>query len=159
MLSPIDVFSGGPAVAGQPLMARRIGGFVLDVLFVFLAAGLLLALAAWLVPEPAKPYLESAIAPAVFVSFVLASVLLSTPPGQRIVGLKVTRLDRSEPSLWQRFLRPIAGVLTLLSLGIGFLWAARSPRHQAVHDIISRTLVLRRDAVEPTRDKARIAPH
>jgi hypothetical protein len=26
----------------------------------------------------------------------------------------------------------------------GFFWAARSPRHQAPHDMITRTLVLRR---------------
>lgn len=153
-LSPIDVFSGGLAVAGQPLMARRIGGFVLDLLLALLAATLLLAPAAWLIPGPAMPYLESAIVPAMLVYFLLTSVLLGTPPGQRFVGLKVTRLDRSEPTLGQRFLRPIAGFLTLMSFGIGFLWAARSPRHQAVHDIIARTLVLRRSTVEPTVDKA-----
>jgi len=51
-LSPIDVFSGGLAVAGQPLMARRIGGFVLDLLLALLAAALLLVPAVWLIPGP-----------------------------------------------------------------------------------------------------------
>jgi uncharacterized RDD family membrane protein YckC len=60
------------------------------------------------------------------------------------MGLRVTRLDRSQPSRWQKLLRPIAASLSLLTFGIGFLWAVRSPRHQAVHDIITRTLVLRR---------------
>ncbi len=146
-LSPIDLFSGDLAVLGQPLLARRTGGFVLDSLFAAVAVGLLLVPAAWVSPESSRVYLDSAIVPMVLVYFVLAGVVLGTPPGQRIVGLKVTQLNRAEPSFWQRFFRPIAGVVTVLSLGMGFLWAARSPRHQAVHDMITRTLVLRRGSV------------
>jgi uncharacterized RDD family membrane protein YckC len=143
-LSPITFFTGGLAVAGQPLTPRRFAAFLLDLSIAALASGLLLALTYWLLPEPAMQYVDRAMMPAMFVYFLLTSVLLGTTPGQRILGLKVTRLDRSGPSLGQRLLRPIAGLLTLLSLGIGFLWAARSPRHQAVHDSITRTLVLRR---------------
>jgi uncharacterized RDD family membrane protein YckC len=154
-LSPIDLFSGDLAVVGQPLLARRTGGFVLDLVFATVAGGLILGPVAWLGPESARVYVDGAIAPALLVYFVLAGVLLSTPPGQRIMGLKVTRLNRTEPSLWQRFFRPIAGLVTVMSLGMGFLWAARSPRHQAVHDIITRTLVLRRGTFEanPQRPK------
>ncbi len=147
ILSPIDLFSGDLAVLGQPLLARRAAAFALDLLFAALAAGLLLMPVAWVVPESASRYLDAAIVPTMLAYFVVASVLLGTPPGQRIMGLKVTRLNRTEPSRWQRFFRPIAGLVTLLSLGMGFLWAARSPRHQAVHDIITRTLVLRRGSV------------
>ena len=147
-LSPIDVFSGGLAVLGHPLLARRFAGFVVDFFFGAIAAALLLVPLAWIVPEmvPGEP--DSAIVPALLLYFVLASVSLGSTPGQRMVGLKVTRLNRAEPSLWQRLLRPIAALVTVLSLGIGFLWAARSPRHQAVHDIITRTLVLRRSTLE-----------
>jgi uncharacterized RDD family membrane protein YckC len=160
-LSPIDLFSGDLAVVGQPLLARRTGGFVLDLVFAAVAVGLILVPVAWVVPESARVYVDGAIAPALLVYFLLAGVLLSTPPGQRIMGLKVTRLNRTEPSLWQRFFRPIAGVVTVMSLGMGFLWAARSPRHQAVHDIITRTLVLRRGTFEanPQRPKTLDATH
>jgi uncharacterized RDD family membrane protein YckC len=147
ILSPIDLFSGDLAVLGQPLLARRATAFALDLLFATLATGLLLVPVAWVIPESARGYLDATIAPTMLACFVVASVLLGTPPGQRIMGLKVTRLNRTEPSRWQRFFRPIAGLVTLLSLGMGFLWAARSPRHQAVHDIITRTLVLRRGRV------------
>jgi uncharacterized RDD family membrane protein YckC len=147
-LSPIDVFSGGLAVAGQPLLARRVGSFGLDLLFGGIAAALLLVPLAWLLPEAAQVYLQSVIVPALLIYFVLASGLLGTTPGQRLMGLKVTRLNRSEPSPWQRFLRPIACLVSLLSLGAGILWAVRSPRHQAVHDTITRTLVLRRSVLE-----------
>jgi uncharacterized RDD family membrane protein YckC len=155
-LSPIDLFSGDLAVLGQPLLVRRTGAFVLDLLFATLAAGLLLVPVSWVVPESARVYLDATIVPTLLVCFVVASVLLGTPPGQRIMGLKVTQLNRTEPSRWQRFFRPIAGLVTLLSLGMGFLWAARSPRHQAVHDIITRTLVLRRGTfgANPQREAA-----
>jgi uncharacterized RDD family membrane protein YckC len=147
-LSPIDLFSGGLAVRGQPLLLRRIGGFALDFLFAGITAWLLLGTLAWLAPEFANEYLDYAGFSALLSYFVIASIVLSTTPGQRIMALKVTQLNRSEPSLRQRLLRPIAGLISLLSIGVGFLWAARSPRHQAVHDIITRTLVLRRGSFE-----------
>jgi len=87
---------------------------------------------------------ENAIVPAILIYFVLTGTLLGTTPGQRLMGLIVTRLERSPPSRGQRFLRPIAALVTVLTFGAGFFWAARSPRHQAVHDLITRTLVLRR---------------
>ena len=96
-LSPIDLFTGGLAVAGQPLVLRRIAGFVLDFLILAPVLGALVALQAVLLPE--STYLESAVGFAPLVYFVVVSVTLATSPGQRIAGLKVTRLDRSPPSL------------------------------------------------------------
>ena len=125
-LSPIDIFTGRLAVAGQPLTARRIGAFALDFLIPAPALLLLLALAATWVPESAKARLESAFGPVLLVYFVLTNTLVDVTPGQRILAQWVTRLDRSEPSGWQMFLRPIASVLTL---GIGFLRATSAPRH------------------------------
>lgn len=144
-LSPIDVFSGGLAVAGQPLLGRRFCAFLVDLLIAAPAAALLLALAAWAQQDAAaiSIYVQSALGPAIACYFLLASVVLTTTPGQRIMGLEVTRLDRSAPSMAQRLLRPVAALLAFLTFGISFLWAARPPRHQAVHDIITRTLVLR----------------
>lgn len=144
-LSPIDMFSGGLAVAGQPLLARRFLAFLIDLSIAGFAAVLLLGIAAWLSAAPLGTYLQSGVGPAVLLYFALTAIALGSTPGQRLTGLQVTRLDRSQPSRWQRLLRPIAALLTLLTFGIGFLWAARKPRHQAVHDIITRTLVLRRD--------------
>ena len=143
ILSPIDVFSGGLAVAGQPLTARRFCGFVIDLLIAGVAGAALLALAAWTMRESVVIDPQSVIAPVMLLYLVVTSLALGTTPGQRLMGLRVTRLDRSEPSRWQKLLRPLAASLTLVTFGIGFFWAARSPRHQAVHDIITRTLVLR----------------
>ena len=150
ILSPIDVFTGGLAVAGQPLLAKRFCAFVIDLLIAALGATPVLAFAAWLLGADTLMLLQGLIVPAILLYFVLIGVALVTTPGQRLMGLQVTRLDRSRPSRWQRILRPVAALITLSTLGVGFLWAARSPRHQAVHDLITRTLVLRRGSVEAT---------
>lgn len=147
--SPIEFFTGGLAVAGERLTLRRFAAFLLDLAIAALIAGVLgvlLAATHSLIPEPAQEYAESTLPIVMFVYFLLTSLALGTTPGQRLLKLKVTRLDRSPPSLGQRFVRPIAGLLSVLSMGIGFFWAARSPRHQAVHDSITRTLVLRKAA-------------
>ncbi|HUL64130.1 MAG TPA: RDD family protein [Burkholderiaceae bacterium] len=155
-LSPIDVFSDGPAVAGQPLLARRFAAFVLDVVFAVPLTGVLFLLTERALPESVLEYLPGAILLAVFE---LASIVLGTTPGQRVLGLKVTRLDRSKPSRWQRVLRPIAGLLSLPTLGVGFVWAVKSPRYQALHDTITRTLVMRRSPVEAAGDNVKVAQH
>lgn len=144
ILSPIAVFSGGFAVAGQPLMARRFCGFLIDAIIAAAIAACVLALAAWVLAESVVVTFESAIVPLMLLYFFVTGAALGTTPGQRLAGLKVTRLDRSQPSRAQKLLRPVAASLNLLTFGVGFLWTARSPRHQAVHDIITRTLVLRR---------------
>jgi len=144
ILSPIAVFSGGFSVAGQPLMARRFCGFLIDAIIAAAIAACVLALAAWVLAESVVVTFESAIVPLMLLYFFVTGAALGTTPGQRLAGLKVTRLDRSQPSRAQKLLRPVAASLNLLTFGVGFLWTARSPRHQAVHDIITRTLVLRR---------------
>jgi len=158
-LSPIDFFSGGLAVVGQPLMVRRFIGFALDFVIASVAALLFQMLVAGLVPELSKTQEEFAFLAGMMLYFELTSVLLGATPGQRMMGLTVTRLDRSKPTVWDRFLRPIAGLLSLFSLGIGFLWAAKPPRYQAIHDIITRTLVLRRGTFEAAAGKAKSTQH
>ena len=145
-LSPIDMFTGGYAVAGQPLLGRRFRAFLIDLSIAGSVAALVLGVAAWLLDETFAAFVETMLGPAILGYFGLASVALGTTPGQRLMRLKVTRLDRTPPSRWQNRLRPLAMLVTLLTFGIGFLWAARSPRHQAVHDLITRTLVLRRES-------------
>jgi uncharacterized RDD family membrane protein YckC len=76
--------------------------------------------------------------------FAVTTALLGGSPGQRLLGLEVLRLDRSKPTTLHNLLRPVAVSLSMLSFGIGFLWAAKRPRHQALQDRITSTLVVRR---------------
>jgi uncharacterized RDD family membrane protein YckC len=128
---------------GQPLTARRIVGFAIDLLITMLSSALALLLLGALAPQ-LESYAEVAFTSALLVYFLLTSALPGATPGQRVMGLTVTQLDRSAPTLWQRLPRPVAGILGVASFGSGFFWAVRAPRHQATHDILTRTLVLRR---------------
>jgi len=95
-LSPIDFFSGGLAVVGQPLMVRRFIGFALDFVIASVTALLFQMLVAGLVPELSKTQEEFAFLAGMMLYFELTSVLLGATPGQRMMGLKVTRLNRRE---------------------------------------------------------------
>jgi uncharacterized RDD family membrane protein YckC len=143
-LSPIQFFTGGLAVAGQPLTTRRLGAFLLDVLFALPGVFVLMLAVRLLMPAATSEVLDYVITPGLLAYFLIASALLGATPGQRLLGLRVTRLDRTAPSIWQRLLRPLTSLLTVFTLGIGFFWAARRPRYQAPQDMITRTLVLRR---------------
>jgi len=66
-------------------------------------------------------------------------------PGKRLLGLQVVDDDGQPPGLVRSALRNAAGLLSWLSLNIGHLLAARGPRHQALHDRIAGTRVVRRD--------------
>lgn len=64
-------------------------------------------------------------------------------PGKRAVGLQVIDDDGEPPGFVRAALRQAAGVLSWVSLNIGHLMAARAPRHQALHDRIAGTRVVR----------------
>jgi len=66
-------------------------------------------------------------------------------PGKRAVGLWVIDDDAQPPGLVRACLRQAAGVLSWLSFNIGHLMAAHAPRHQALHDRIAGTRVVRDD--------------
>jgi uncharacterized RDD family membrane protein YckC len=141
ILSPIDLYTGGLAVAGQPLMTRRIGSFLIDLPILFLPT-LLFNSSEWLV---------TALSVAGFVAyFFLTTTLIGGSVGQKLLGLKVIRLDRSKPYAWQSLLRPVISLLSLAFLGIGFLWAVKPPRYQAVQDRITRTIIVKRRSLDPT---------
>ena len=143
LLSPIDLYTGGLAIAGQPLMARRIGSFLIDLPLLLVTASPFLLIG----PE----WLATPLIAAVFVAyFFLTTVLMGGSPGQRLLGLEVIGLDRSKPTVWQSLLRAVAGLVGAGFFGIGFLWAARHPRYQAVQDRLTRTLIVKRRSLDPT---------
>jgi len=64
--------------------------------------------------------------------------------GKRIVGIKVTDLDGHRISLGRAILRYLARLLSMGSFYVGFLIAAFTERKQALHDIITKCLVVNR---------------
>ena len=64
--------------------------------------------------------------------------------GMRILGMKVVPSDgRPEVTYVDALIRRAMMIVGSLALMLGFLWAAWSPRRQAWHDSVARTLVVR----------------
>jgi uncharacterized RDD family membrane protein YckC len=78
--------------------------------------------------------------------------LAGRTPGMALLGLRVVGTD-SRPLSWG------AAVLRAVALAvfpIGFLWCVVDRRHQAVHDKLARTLVIRIPQAAPYRTTHRV---
>jgi uncharacterized RDD family membrane protein YckC len=60
-------------------------------------------------------------------------------PGMRFAGLRLVDFDGRKPDREQRGIRQIAGVLSLLSAGLGLVWALVDEENLTWHDHISKT--------------------
>ena len=75
-------------------------------------------------------------------SFVSSSMMAT--PGKRLFGLYVTDDQGRRLDIGRALGRHVAGILSWLTLGIGFLMIAYSDRKQALHDHKAGTLVRRK---------------
>ena len=62
--------------------------------------------------------------------------------GQRVMGLRVVRLDGRRLGFWLSLVRWIGCQVCILTLGIGFLWVLGDNRRMGWHDKLARTCVL-----------------
>ena len=62
--------------------------------------------------------------------------------GQRVMGLRVVRLNGRRPGFWLSLVRWIGCQVCILTLGIGFLWVLVDNRRMGWHDKLARTCVL-----------------
>ncbi len=92
-----------------------------------------------------------AIAVAVLDLGVLAGLTGKTI-GKWATGLRIQRTNGADPGLGRALLRHFVGYpLSFLTIGIGFLLAALSPRGRALHDLIADTVVVREVSLPPPR--------
>lgn len=68
-------------------------------------------------------------------------------PGKLALGLLVTDLQTQPLSFLRALLRQISKLLSVLSLGIGFLMAGFTARKQTLHDMVASSLVLKNPRV------------
>jgi uncharacterized RDD family membrane protein YckC len=80
-------------------------------------------------------------------------------PGMSLMGLRLVRTNGSRVRLATALLRMLAGILTALTLGAGYLLILVSPRRQALHDRLAGTLMLQARAARPPKPSAPDAPH
>lgn len=71
--------------------------------------------------------------------------------GKRVLGLYVQTEEGTTLTRGRAIGRYCGKFLSGFTLGIGYLIAAFTPRKQALHDLIVRSVVLRRSGVEPAR--------
>jgi len=60
-------------------------------------------------------------------------------PGMRFAGLRLVDFDGRRPDREQRGIRQVAGLLSLLSAGLGLVWALVDEENLTWHDHISKT--------------------
>lgn len=64
--------------------------------------------------------------------------------GQRLVGIKIIRADGAALGYRRIILRHLIGYpLSLIFLGLGFLWVALDPKQRGWHDRLAGTLVVK----------------
>jgi uncharacterized RDD family membrane protein YckC len=143
-----DPATGSPTPAG---LLRRLGAMLYDALLVL---ALLMVVTALLLPltggeaialhrHPVLEYAYRLVLLAVVVGF---NGLFWTRSGQTL-GMASWRLrvEREDGRLlgWRDVLRRLAwAVVSLLPLGLGYLWVLFDPQSRAWHDRLSRTRVI-----------------
>lgn len=63
--------------------------------------------------------------------------------GKRIIGIEVTDLNGKRMSFLHALLRNLAKIISSIPLCIGYLLAAFTPRKQALHDMLTKSMVVR----------------
>lgn len=69
-------------------------------------------------------------------------------PGSRAVGLRLVRFDGQDPTAVQRWLRLLAGLVSLAAGGAGYLWILFEEEQLGWHDSVSSTFPTPRVHVE-----------
>ncbi len=64
-------------------------------------------------------------------------------PGMMAFSLRIVGYDGKRISFRRAVGRGLAAILSILTVGIGFLMIAFTPRKQALHDYIARTLIVK----------------
>ena len=81
----------------------------------------------------------AAFALLLFFYKLLACLRAGRSPGARMMGLRLLHFDGRPAGRQQRLLRLASGCLSLLPLGVGFLWALLDEERLTFHDHITQT--------------------
>lgn len=147
----------GPELAG---VGRRLAAYLLDMPLVLLAQAVTgftataLGAVAWLLLAGGQEGIVADVAVAMvwlvialtgygyFAAFEASG--WQATPGKRLLGLTVARVDGRPLDLRRAAVRSLARSLCHLSLGLGYLLALSNRRRQGLHDLIAKTVVVRR---------------
>jgi uncharacterized RDD family membrane protein YckC len=143
-----------PAAPAESAVVLQPAGFWLRVVALIVDNALLLILCGAMLMGAANVGGPELIVPAywlwVGITFlywpVLESTALRATIGKAMVGLVVADVDGGRLSFVRSLLRNLAKIISSIPFGIGFLLAAFTNRKQALHDLITKAVVLRKGA-------------
>jgi uncharacterized RDD family membrane protein YckC len=127
-----------PPIAG---IGRRFLALLLDVLLLNLLAAVVIGAQ---MQEAAGVGALSALVGAWLYNAGLESSPAQATLGKLLLGMRVTDVSGRRISFVRASLRFIAKIVSGLVLALGYLVAFFTPMHQALHDLVARTLVVRR---------------
>ncbi len=153
---------GGVIEYQTPLVPHPYAGFwlrflayLLDYLLIWIAQTILLA-GAWGLGffvlaghPPSRAYLHLAQPIVLWIGIWLYFGLMESSAwqgtvGKQLVGLKVTDLNGRRIGFGQAMGRNLGKVLSAFILMIGFIMAGFTERKQALHDLLAKTLIVRK---------------
>jgi uncharacterized RDD family membrane protein YckC len=145
--APVDA-PAAPAAAAEMQPA----GFWLRVVALIVDYGMLLILLAAMTMGAVSVGGEELALPAywlwVLATFLYWPVLESTAwrgtVGKRLLGVVVGDIDGGGLNFVRSLLRNLAKIISSIPFGIGFLMAAFTSRKQALHDLITKAVVMRK---------------
>ena len=131
----------------------RLGGAIIDIILLlavtrpilFVAYGPPYFISDELVQGPIDVLLNWVLPSIATVTFWIAK---GATPGKMVLGVRIVdATDGGRPDAAQFIGRYAASILSLLMLGLGYLWIAIDPRKQGWHDKLAGTIVVRRRRV------------
>jgi uncharacterized RDD family membrane protein YckC len=168
VMGPVRLFLGKFAFFGENLIAWRFLAFLIDAMWMLLLLGLALHLVipgdqstvteriAALVQQsmeepdgPVREAIDAVLVSAAYLAlayFALSTWLLRATLGQLVTGLRVVQTDYRRATFGQCVARSLLSMVAVMTYGAAFLSAIRGPGYQAVHDLLSGTIVVRSHA-------------
>jgi uncharacterized RDD family membrane protein YckC len=114
----------------------RLAGLAIDVILISVLASFF--------DNGRRSFDDGPLMPMLFLAYsVLFWAWQGTTLGGIICNLRIVRADGRRLQFADAVVRALGGVLSVASLGIGFLWILRDPQQQSWHDKIAGTLVVK----------------
>jgi len=121
------------------LMAAAVDGSMILAAVALFAAIFYLAGGHIVVSKQTAPLLAGVVAAVALFYRVLWCLADGDTPGMRFAGLRLVNFDGRRPDRDQRGIRQAAYLLSLLSAGLGLVWALVDEENLTWHDHISKT--------------------
>jgi uncharacterized RDD family membrane protein YckC len=158
--APVEgIASSGPEIRPQAQILeqvayagfwRRFIGLLIDVIVTYFPIAIVRVLLGLPASGSLDPWLPATWWAALFevgIDWLYAALLISSPwratLGQAVMDLHVTDLDGNRIGFLRATARYAAQILDIVTLGFGLLMQVFSPRRQALHDLVSGTVVVR----------------